>query len=144
MARPITLRSDQGLVERRLKPTLDRRFETLKAFAALLETENILDEVARDDALFASIVYLAINEYGLSQAALARDLAASTAAVGRWASVGEPQSRNPAKLSFIDRKGSLPPAYSRRTIVEKIAHLLTSSIGDQQDRRLRFPLGRVI
>jgi predicted transcriptional regulator len=144
MVRPIALRSDRGLVERRLRTTLQSRFETLKAFGKLLSQEDILEEVTTDDALFASIIYLSINEYGLSQANLARELGASAAAVGRWALVGEPQPRKAGRLNSLDRRGSLPPAYSRRTIVEKIAHLLNSSIEDQEELKLRFPRGRIL
>ncbi len=150
MARPQTLRSDRGLVETRLRHTTDLRFDALKAFVKLLKGDDVLEDVQRDDALFASIIYLSIHEYGLPQAHLARELGASPAAVGRWASLGEPLPKGTklgeplpegARPSDADTKGSLPPVYGRKTIVEQIAHLLSESIAEQVERPLRFHRG---
>lgn len=66
---------------------LGRRLSERKAFVAALKEAGFRNQLLEDQSewLFASVVDLAINDYGVRQKHLAALIRANTASIGRWA-----------------------------------------------------------
>lgn len=83
-----------------------------------------LEEYREEDkATFSTIVALC-NQHGLTQGKLADEFRVSTATISRWA-----------------RGKSMPPAYSRGTIVSRIRRLILSEIEASEPLLTRMAAG---
>jgi len=120
MARP---NPKTGEFETQIREQQQNRHKTLIAFGNLLASQKVKQGVRENDDMFASIVHLAIQEYGLKQARIADALEVSPAAVGRWS------------------KGNhLPKAHYRPSVVETIQQLIEAEASKVEDGQ---PIGRV-
>src|SRR5262245_46689624 len=108
MTRARELQGTRERLQDQLREKQHERLRTLEAFGNLLQSSEIAHEVVHDNALFAKIVYLAVNTYGLKQARIAAAINMSSAAVGRWS-----------------KAKHLPPPHSRPFLVDTIRRLVT-------------------
>jgi hypothetical protein len=126
MARPRVVRTDHGRAKERLGPVQELRFGQLKAFLRQLNDPEVQDEAKRDDHLFASIIDLATDEYGVRQTSIADAIGISGAAVGRWA------------------KGTnLPAPYVRASVIQALAAIIQEDVQKQTVEKPLLPRGRV-
>lgn len=81
---------------------ISRRVAELQLFRKSLDAPGFQNELkGKDsDALFSSMVDLAINDYGVSQTSLARMLDCSVATVGRW-STGRSKPHRMARSEVV-------------------------------------------
>lgn len=68
----------------------------------------------QSDELFRTLLALAVNDYGVSRKALALALNIAEPTISRWA-----------------KGGSSPPAYGRITVIDALAALMVSSLGEE-------------
>lgn len=112
MARPKTQRStDMKLVRHYFESAQEKRFGMLKVFIDQIRNQQLLDEVRRDDRLFAAVLELASEEYGVRFNDIAEKIDVSAATVGRWA-----------------KQINLPHSALRPLVVEAIADLLENYV----------------
>ena len=101
-----TIPSVDGLAKQRL--------DELKAFHIALESP-VLQMEAEDDEVFATVIQLAIDDYGLGQKELADILQTQTSTVGRW-KVGR----------------NVPSVYSRPGILSAVASCISQHIAERE------------
>lgn len=99
-----------------------RRRSERAAFIEALKNPSLLP-LLQDNEVFATLVDLAINDYGLSQNELARAVRVHPSAVTRW-SAGD----------------SAPRGYARPIVVATIAELLARSLDQVEEIVVRVPL----
>jgi len=91
-----------------------RRRAEIESFLVALEQESLQQTAAQDDDAFASILDLAIGDYGVLQKDLADHLSLSASAVGRWRT-----------------KENAPRPYARRPVILALAALVRRQLGDE-------------
>ncbi len=118
MGRPrFQIRSDPENL-RELVVLQETRFLSLVYFCEALEMPEMLEAVKVDDTGFVRLMQASIDDVGVSKAMLARRLAVSPAAVGRWT------------------KGqNHPPSYQRPAIVQEIARMIRAHIDAEYARQ---------
>ena len=134
MGRPVAVREPSNALRRKfLFDCQEQRFTALRAFRRSIADDLVIDNVKSEDGLFADIVRLAVEEYGVTQAEIAERTLVSAAAVGRWA-----------------KQINLPQAMSRGPIVREIVAILDDFIDSELQRgrksgsgKLVLPSGRV-
>jgi hypothetical protein len=114
MPRPRADRTNLGNLAR-LSEIQKSRLHTLEIFARLLDEEVTKAAVQEDDTYFASLVRLAVNDYGVKQSVIAQKLGVSAPAVSRW-------------MSML----SLPVPYVRKGIVEAMEEIISSNVAAQK------------
>lgn len=118
MARPRTVRTANPRNLELLWESQDLSLRALEAFLAKIESEELQGMVREDDALFAWVVKLAVEEYGVAQVKLSERLALSLAAIGRWV-----------------RSENLPPPYVRQSVLIAIAGLILPHVERERQKR---------
>jgi hypothetical protein len=124
MPRPKLERTNRDQTVDLMENSQKQSLGALSAFHKQICDEQVMDGVQHDDNLFATIVDLAIREYGIRQAELARQLKVSAPAVARWS-----------------KQINLPATYARPSIVGKIASIIKLHIDAQE--HLALPRGRL-
>lgn len=133
MGRPAAVRQPSHALRREflLEPQ-KKRFDALVSFRNSISDDRVIESVKAEDGLFADIVRLAVEEYGVTQAEIAERSLVSPAAVGRWA-----------------KQINLPQAMSRGPIIQEVVAILNDYI-DNESRRSKkkgdefvLPSGRV-
>lgn len=126
MARPKTQRStDLKRVRHYFEDAQAKRFNALKIFIDQIRTQELLNEVRHDDRLFAAVLELAAEEYGLRFNEISEKIEVSAATVGRWS-----------------KQINLPHSAFRPLVVEAIADLLENYVKTSAKNRDILP-GRV-
>jgi hypothetical protein len=127
MARPRITRTDHGKTEVYFAKLQRNRFGELQAFLKQLQDSRLQEDAKADDRLFASIIGLGVEEYGVRQAAIAEAIGISAAAVGRWA-----------------KRINLPPPYVRGTVVQALAAIVEEAVRLQEKAKPSLMRGRVM
>ena len=92
-----------------------KRKDELRAFGIALR-DPTLGQLLENDEVFATILALATQDYGIKQKDVARMLSVSAASVARWA-MGE----------------NTPKSYARPAVVKVIAELVELAIQDSKE-----------
>lgn len=116
MARPRFNPTNAHLTRSVLGQVQSNRLATLSQFAKIISTAAVAENVQEDDHLFARIVSISIEDYGVKQSALAAKMKVSTAAVSRWATLK-----------------NLPTPTLRPVILRAIIGLIEQSVRYQTD-----------
>lgn len=107
---------DRPLEESKVRELVAKRCGEIRSFLTAIKDPSMI-AMLEDEHLFATLLALAINDYGVRTKDLATALSVSVPQVGRWAA-GE----------------NAPRPYARAQVVQGVAHLLEKALTELEQR----------